>query len=85
MWDLVRNPEDRFSHNAAKISLVYLGSMSYLKNYETARQRKVLPVLATVDGLQRLYSTDFTPLVLLRSMGLQATNAMSFLKVSVPK
>ena len=58
------------------------GSVSYLKEYETARQRKVIPVMATVDGLQRLYSTDFAPIVLLRSMGLQATNAMSFIKVS---
>lgn len=62
-----------------------LGSVSYLKEYETARQRKVVPVMATVDGLQRLYSTDFTPIVLLRSMGLQATNAMSFLKEKIVK
>ncbi|WAR19574.1 COQ6-like protein [Mya arenaria] len=42
-----------------------LGSLTYLKEYETSRQRKVIPVMATVDGLQRLYSTDMTPVDLI--------------------
>ena len=57
------------------------GSLFYLTKYETERQRAVLPVVATVDSLHRLYSTEFTPFVVLRSLGLQATNAMGFLKV----
>ncbi|XP_069118541.1 ubiquinone biosynthesis monooxygenase COQ6, mitochondrial-like [Argopecten irradians] len=57
-----------------------VGSLLHLTQYETSRQRAVLPVLATIDALQRLYSTDFTPVVLLRSLGLQATNSMGFVK-----
>ncbi|XP_060572224.1 ubiquinone biosynthesis monooxygenase COQ6, mitochondrial-like [Ruditapes philippinarum] len=57
-----------------------LGTLSYLKEYETDRQRKVLPVIGTIDGLHRLYNTDFTPIVLLRTLGLQAVNALTPLK-----
>ncbi|KAL8580732.1 hypothetical protein ACOMHN_018404 [Nucella lapillus] len=57
-----------------------LGSLNHLLTYETERQRHNLPVLATIDGLQRLYSTDFTPLVLARSLGLSAVNSMTGLK-----
>ncbi|XP_060074577.1 ubiquinone biosynthesis monooxygenase COQ6, mitochondrial-like [Ylistrum balloti] len=57
-----------------------VGSLLHLTQYETTRQRAVIPVLATIDGLQRLYNTDFTPVVLLRSLGLQATNSMAFVK-----
>lgn len=58
------------------------GSLSHLTKYESSRQRKVIPVAATIDGLQKLYGTDFTPVVLLRTLGLQATNALSFVKVN---
>ncbi|XP_076463518.1 ubiquinone biosynthesis monooxygenase COQ6, mitochondrial-like [Babylonia areolata] len=57
-----------------------LGSLNHLLTYETERQRHNLPVLATIDGLQRLYSTDFTPFVLARSLGLTAVNSMTTLK-----
>ena len=59
------------------------GAVTYLKEYETSRQRKVLPTMATVDGLQRLYSTDLTPFVMLRSLGLQTVNALKPLKVGL--
>ena len=60
-----------------------LGSLNHLLTYETERQRHNLPVLATIDGLQRLYSTDFTPLVMARSLGLTAVNSLTSLKVFV--
>lgn len=57
------------------------GSMSHLTGYETDRQRHNTALLAATDLLKRLYSTSATPLVLLRTWGLQATNAVSPLKV----
>lgn len=56
--------------------------MSHLTGYETDRQRHNTALLAATDLLKRLYSTSATPLVLLRTWGLQATNAVSPLKVS---
>ncbi|KAJ8793829.1 hypothetical protein J1605_019250 [Eschrichtius robustus] len=58
-----------------------LGSMNHLTAYETDRQRHNTALLAATDLLKRLYSTSATPLVLLRTWGLQATNAVSPLKV----
>ena len=60
-----------------------VGSLNHLLTYETERQRHNLPVLATIDGLQRLYSTDFTPFVLARSLGLTTVNSLTMLKVFV--
>ncbi|XP_044745342.1 ubiquinone biosynthesis monooxygenase COQ6, mitochondrial [Coccinella septempunctata] len=57
-----------------------LGDLLYLKEYETERQRHNVPTMLAIDGLYRLYGTDFPPVVLLRSLGLQAVNALSPLK-----
>ncbi|XP_002736637.1 ubiquinone biosynthesis monooxygenase COQ6, mitochondrial-like [Saccoglossus kowalevskii] len=57
-----------------------LGALPHLLDYETERQKHVVPIMATVDGLKRLFSTDAAPAVLLRSLGLQATNAFKPLK-----
>ncbi|CAG9813071.1 unnamed protein product [Phaedon cochleariae] len=57
-----------------------LNNLSYLKEYETERQRHNVPTMLAVEGLYRLYNTDFTPIVLLRSLGLQATHVLNPLK-----
>lgn len=57
--------------------------LTYLKEYESERQKHNVPTMLTVEGLHRLYNTEFTPIVLLRSLGLQATHALNPLKVNV--
>lgn len=57
-----------------------IGALNHLLRFETQRQRAVVPVMALTDGLVRLYSTDWTPFVLARTLGLQATNAVEPLK-----
>ncbi|OQV20177.1 Ubiquinone biosynthesis monooxygenase COQ6, mitochondrial [Hypsibius exemplaris] len=57
-----------------------LGSLPHLLQYETQAQRTVVPVMAAVDSLHRLYSTQWTPAVVLRSLGLNLVNACEPLK-----
>jgi len=52
-----------------------LGHHQYLKDYETNRQKHNVATMLGVDALQKLYCSDFTPLVLARSLGLKATAA----------
>ncbi|CAG9764022.1 unnamed protein product [Ceutorhynchus assimilis] len=63
---------------------VYSGStlsdLNHLKDYESARQKHNVPTMLAVEGLHRLYNTDFAPVVLLRGLGLQATHALEPLK-----
>uniref|UniRef100_A0A671R3Q2 Ubiquinone biosynthesis monooxygenase COQ6, mitochondrial n=1 Tax=Sinocyclocheilus anshuiensis TaxID=1608454 RepID=A0A671R3Q2_9TELE len=58
-----------------------LGAMQHLLEFETERQRHNLPMMAAIDLMKRLYSTNAAPMVLLRTFGLQATNALPPLKV----
>ncbi|XP_069806941.1 ubiquinone biosynthesis monooxygenase COQ6, mitochondrial [Dendropsophus ebraccatus] len=60
-----------------------LGSTSHLLEYETERQRQNLPLMAAIDLLKRLYNTKQPPIVLLRTLGLQATNALPPLKEQI--
>ncbi|GAB6026582.1 Putative ubiquinone biosynthesis monooxygenase [Chamberlinius hualienensis] len=57
-----------------------IGSLLYLMQYETHRQRRIAILMAGIDGIHRLYKTSFTPLVLLRSLGLQSVNAVDSFK-----
>lgn len=59
-----------------------VGAIQHLLEYETDRQRHNLPMMAAIDLMKRLYSTNAAPAVLLRTFGLQATNMLPALKVS---
>ncbi|KAH0620515.1 hypothetical protein JD844_021044 [Phrynosoma platyrhinos] len=60
-----------------------LGSLKHLLEYEAERQRYNLSLMAAIDLLKRLYSTSITPFVLLRTWGLQATNAIPPVKEQI--
>ena len=68
-------------NNKFIISVLFSGSLIHLLKYETLRQRHNLPTMLVIDGLQKLYGTTITPFVLLRSLGLQCTDALSPVKV----
>lgn len=57
-----------------------LGHHDYLRDYETCRQQHNVPTMLGIDSLQKMYNTSFPPVVLARSLGLQATNAIQPLK-----
>ncbi|XP_043475234.1 ubiquinone biosynthesis monooxygenase COQ6, mitochondrial [Leptopilina heterotoma] len=59
------------------------GDMTYLKKYETARQRHNVPTMLAMDALHRLYKGTAAPIVLARSLGLQLTNAIPPLKRAI--
>ena len=67
-------------YNGAK-----LGSIEHLNKYQKERLMKNLPMMFGVHGLQRLYTTDCSPIVALRSVGLRLTNALPPLKVIFKK
>ncbi|TNN56897.1 Ubiquinone biosynthesis monooxygenase COQ6, mitochondrial [Liparis tanakae] len=60
-----------------------VGAIQHLLEYETERQRHNLPMMAGIDLMKRLYSTDAAPVVLLRTFGLQATNMIPALKEQI--
>ncbi|KAM9148259.1 ubiquinone biosynthesis monooxygenase COQ6, mitochondrial isoform 2-T2 [Pangshura tecta] len=60
-----------------------LGSIKHLLQFETERQRHNLSLMAAIDLLKRLYSTSVAPFVLLRTWGLQTTNALSPVKEQI--
>jgi len=54
-----------------------------LAEYETLRQRHNVPTMLAIHGLLKLYSTSLPPIVALRSVGLQLTNAVPPLKKAI--
>ena len=58
-----------------------LGALESLLPYETGRQRHVVAVIAAINVLHKLFSTSMTPIVLARTLGLQATNSFNPVKV----
>ncbi len=52
-------------------------------DYERQRQMQCLARLLSVDSLNRLYSTKFSPIVALRSVGLSFVNEFSPFKVNL--
>lgn len=65
---------------AAAYSGFALGDMAHLRGYESERLRHNVPVALGVHALQKLYATDFGPIVLARSVGLQITERLEPLK-----
>ncbi|CAL1296844.1 unnamed protein product [Larinioides sclopetarius] len=57
-----------------------IGSLQQLLEYETKRQRHVLPTMFAIDALNRIYKTEFTPFVLMRSLGVTALDACQPMK-----
>ncbi|XP_076234829.1 ubiquinone biosynthesis protein COQ6, mitochondrial [Calliopsis andreniformis] len=57
-----------------------LGDMMYLRKYETLRQRYNVPTMLAIEALHRLYKGTAAPIVLVRSLGLQLTNAIPMIK-----
>lgn len=62
-----------------------IGDERELYEYEKSRQWHNVRTMASIDGLQRLYSTTLTPLVLARSLGLSTVNALNPLKKLIMK
>lgn len=58
-----------------------LNDLNYLLEYEQTRLKHNVAIMLGVHGLQRLYNTDLTPIVLARSIGLQVTQQMAPIKV----
>lgn len=62
-----------------------IGSLLYLKKYQSARQRHNLPVMGAIHGLHLLYGTTWTPLVMLRSIGFNVFDAIPSVKRLIRK
>ena len=58
-----------------------VGCLEHLLQYETERQQSTVPVMAAAEGLNWLYTSTLTPFTLLRSIGLNLTNALPPVKV----
>ncbi len=57
-----------------------LGQLSILRKYERWRKGETLLMMGAMDGLKRLFSSQLTPLRMLRNVGLSLTNSSGPLK-----
>ncbi|EFO98890.1 CRE-COQ-6 protein [Caenorhabditis remanei] len=57
-----------------------IGSLTYLKEFDSAAQKHNLPVMVSVDLLNRLYRTDAPAIVAARAFGLNAFNSLGPVK-----
>uniref|UniRef100_A0A914VZ85 Ubiquinone biosynthesis monooxygenase COQ6, mitochondrial n=1 Tax=Plectus sambesii TaxID=2011161 RepID=A0A914VZ85_9BILA len=57
-----------------------LGSMTSLAEYDSRRQMRNVPTMVAIDWLNRLYGTNFAPVVMARSLGLYGVNRFGALK-----
>ena len=53
---------------------VRVGDYNVLNSYESSLQRQVTPMLCFIDGMNKLYTSSFGPLVAARSYGLGVIN-----------
>ena len=70
-----------FGLDREQASGVVSGSLNHLQQFETERQRVVVPMMASFDGLNRLYSNRNPLLVLFRTLGCQTLQTLSPVKV----
>ncbi|PIC28169.1 hypothetical protein B9Z55_020173 [Caenorhabditis nigoni] len=57
-----------------------IGSITYLREYDSAAQKHNLPVMVSVDLLNRIYRTDAPAIVAARAFGLNAFNSLGPVK-----
>lgn len=59
------------------------GDTRALQRYARSRKEEVLLMQLATDGLERLFTSDFTPLRLMRNAGMNIVNRVPFLKRSL--
>lgn len=61
------------------------GDARALQRYARSRKEEVLLMQLATDGLERLFTSDFTPLRLMRNAGMNIVNRVPFIKRSLIK
>ncbi|KAI9320649.1 hypothetical protein BX666DRAFT_1219001 [Dichotomocladium elegans] len=62
-----------------------IGNVHLLREYASVRYLRNLVMISACDKLHRLYTTDFGPITLIRSLGLSTINKLDFVKAEVMK
>lgn len=57
-----------------------IGSASVLRDYQRRRRFDIMTLVASTDGLTRLFSNDITPIKAVRRLGLSVVDRVPFLK-----